>query len=379
MSGAPMPSLRELLGTVIPRDLSGPRASNRFDYQKDWTLILLMHLHNNPDDYLVLLDYHDDVVVLDSSSAPQSASFFQIKTNKGGNWTITQLTKQKKGKTGLLPSHLGKLWSHQLSFSSAACTCFFVSNGIFPFCTSASTDALGENTACEVLDASDYAALALAIKTELNLLVDPDLKKKLTFLRSPLSVLEHADHASGKLSAFISQRHPTGKFHAAAAYRALADEIERRADQEGAFATYELLCKHKGISRAEFENMLQSIGIADDLDAVWSRYEAQLSKENVPFSELEEIHSAWRQYEIERMDVANDELRSLADAARAAIAAFLQSSTKFTLSDVAAKCAEPLVGKTTRTDAYLIAVVLMEYYLVSKLQAPHSQSKAKAP
>jgi len=374
-----VPSLKDLLATVQPRDLSGSRASNRFDYQKDWTLVLLMHLHDESNDYLVILDYHDDVVLLDSSSAPQKASFFQIKTNKGGNWTIAQLTKRKKGKAGPLPSHLGKLWSHQITFTSNACQCYFVTNGIFPFCPSAWSDGLGDNTDCELLGATDYSALVQAIKTELNLPVDPDLKKRLTFVRSPLSVKEHSEHASGKLTSFITKRHPTGKFHASSAYRALADELGRRADREGAFASFDLLSAHKGVSRAAFENMLQSIGVADDLDAVWSRYDSQLAKDGVAFSELETLHAAWRQFEIERMDVSNEELRALSSTARDSITQFLQSTNTFTLAQLADECSSAVLSQSTRPASYIKAVVLMEYHHVSKLQTSHPQSKATAP
>jgi hypothetical protein len=131
VSGKSILTLRDLLITVQTRDVSGPRALNRFDYQKDWTLCLLMQLHDTHGDYMLILDYHDDVVLLDSSTAPSRATFFQVKTNPGGNWTLKQLTRQKKGKKGPLPSHLGKLWSHQVSFGSITCSCFFVTNGLW--------------------------------------------------------------------------------------------------------------------------------------------------------------------------------------------------------------------------------------------------------
>lgn len=372
-------SLKKQLASLKPRDLSGARASNRLTFQKDWSLVLLMHLHEKGDDYLLLLDYHDDVVVVDSSSNPQTASFFQIKTNKGGNWTLTQLTKRPKGKSGPLPSHMGKLWGHQVSFASAECFCYFVTNGMFPFCPSASSDELGENTACQQLGPDDYLELAQAIKTELQLSADPDLKNRLTFVRTPISVTEHALHVSGKLTSFIAKRHPTGKFLAAAAYRAIADEIGRRVDREGSFATFEILCAHKGLSRTEFEGMLQAVGARDDLDAAWSRYEVQLIKDGVVFSELEAIHASWREFEIERMDVSNEELRDLSARARAAISTFVHSTPSFTLTQLVQSCFVSMSPYRSRSEAFVKAAILMEYYFVAKLQTAGPQPKAKAP
>jgi hypothetical protein len=376
MSAAP--SLKDLLASVRPRDLSGSRASNRFAYQRDWTLALLLHVHDQHDDYLVVLDYHDDVVLLDSSVNPAKGTFFQIKTNRGNNWTIAQLLKRKPGKSGPLPSFLGKLWSHQVSFAPADCDCYFVTNGLLPFCPLSTTNDLGDATECALLKADEYKKLATDIQTELQLATEPDLKKKLIFLRSPLSVQDHADHVAGKLTAFITARHPTGKFRASAAYRAIADEVGRCANREGAFDTFESISTHKGITRARFEEMLVTVGASDDLDATWSRYDTELSNEGVAFSEREAIHQAWRQFEIQRMDVADEEVRTLVQRARAAIEKYRSDARSFTLNKLVEECATA-IDSPAYPAPYLKAVVLMEYYHVSKLQAPGPQSKAEAP
>lgn len=62
---------------VKPRDISGPRSSNRFDYQKDWAILKMMEMYEVEEDFLLVMDYYDDVVVYDSATDPENISFFK--------------------------------------------------------------------------------------------------------------------------------------------------------------------------------------------------------------------------------------------------------------------------------------------------------------
>lgn len=50
-------SLKKLVHDNKPREKSGPRSSNRFDFQKEWAICKLLELHQTDDDYLLVLDY----------------------------------------------------------------------------------------------------------------------------------------------------------------------------------------------------------------------------------------------------------------------------------------------------------------------------------
>ncbi|MFD2209508.1 dsDNA nuclease domain-containing protein [Virgibacillus halophilus] len=84
---------------VKPRDTSGPRSSNRFDYQKDWAILKMMEMYEVEEDFLLVMDYYDDVVVYDSATDLENISFSQIKTSSK-NWTLNSLTKRKPGAEG---------------------------------------------------------------------------------------------------------------------------------------------------------------------------------------------------------------------------------------------------------------------------------------
>ncbi|GAG02404.1 unnamed protein product, partial [marine sediment metagenome] len=67
-----------------PRENAGSKSSNRFDYQKNWALCKLLELHLSGRDYILVLDFHEDILVLDSEVDPKEIEFYQIKTTQQG-------------------------------------------------------------------------------------------------------------------------------------------------------------------------------------------------------------------------------------------------------------------------------------------------------
>ncbi|MGR0480863.1 MAG: dsDNA nuclease domain-containing protein [Candidatus Electronema sp. V4] len=91
-------SLAHKLAITKPRENAGSRSANRFDYQKDWAICELLKLYLAQKDFLLILDYHEDIVVLDSESVPKKAIFYQIKSKRTGNWTVAELCRAASGK-----------------------------------------------------------------------------------------------------------------------------------------------------------------------------------------------------------------------------------------------------------------------------------------
>ena len=60
------------------RESSGSRSSNRFDYQKNWSLCELLELHSRNSEYLMVFEHHEDIVVFDSQTTPLDAIFYQV-------------------------------------------------------------------------------------------------------------------------------------------------------------------------------------------------------------------------------------------------------------------------------------------------------------
>ena len=52
--------LESFVGKPV-RESSGSRSANRFDYQKNWSLCELLALHANSEDFLMVLEHHEEV------------------------------------------------------------------------------------------------------------------------------------------------------------------------------------------------------------------------------------------------------------------------------------------------------------------------------
>lgn len=111
-------SLTEKIVKTKPREKSGSVSSSRFDYQKDWSLCKLIDTHRSGLDYIVIFDWHEDLLIMDNETRPNSITFYQIKGKKSGNWTVSSLISSDKDKDGeLLLSILGKLYDCKSKFN----------------------------------------------------------------------------------------------------------------------------------------------------------------------------------------------------------------------------------------------------------------------
>jgi hypothetical protein len=77
--------LLEKLASKPQREIAGSDSASRFDYQKNWAFCEMLRRHMAGADYLVAFEFHDDVVFLTPSAAPESAEFYQVKTVRSAN------------------------------------------------------------------------------------------------------------------------------------------------------------------------------------------------------------------------------------------------------------------------------------------------------
>lgn len=85
------------------RETAGADSASRFDYQKDWAFCRMIRKHIDGEDYLVAFEFHDDVVFLTPSTAPQIAEFCQVKTSSSANpRKLSALTTRPKGNASIL-------------------------------------------------------------------------------------------------------------------------------------------------------------------------------------------------------------------------------------------------------------------------------------
>lgn len=296
-------SLKELIVATQPRETSGPRSSNRFDFQKSWALCQLLELHQSGSDYLIVFDYHDDILVLDSSSDPTRIDFYQIKTKQSGHWTRTALVAREKGKDGIeLPSILGKLTHNKIQFPAHTGKLTFVSTQGFKLKLAGENENVIQQVTLEKLDAEELDAILNAIKKEHSLADHLDCKSCTHLTVTSLSLGDHATHAMGKLGDFIERLYPGEKVALAAIYRTLSDEIKRKTNVEQLPVDFAELTSHRSISRQAFEKILQDVKPSTQFETAVKEAIERLQHEHLPFDEVRQIRQACTTYEVERMN-----------------------------------------------------------------------------
>lgn len=117
-----MADFLDIFAEQKPRESAGARSSNRFDYQKNWAFCELIDLQLNGEDYLIVFEHHEDIVVLNSETSPTSAKFYQVKSKKTGNWTVNSLVKNESDDK--LSSIIGKLYGNQHLFPKILKNCY---------------------------------------------------------------------------------------------------------------------------------------------------------------------------------------------------------------------------------------------------------------
>ena len=158
--------LKDKIVTVKPREKAGSISGSRIEYQKDWSICKLIECHTTTSDYVIIFDWHEDLIVMDSEHSPQKVAFFQIKGKKSGNWTIGSLIKSETGKDGkLLLSIIGKLYDCKTKFDLETTSLNFVSNARFNVDLENKLSSLAKDNICIIeLSQSEKDALKKKLK-----------------------------------------------------------------------------------------------------------------------------------------------------------------------------------------------------------------------
>lgn len=362
-------ALSQDLISKTPRENAGPRAFNRFTFQNDWALCHLLNLHEGDEDYLLVFDYHDDVLELDAVIDPTSVKFYQVKSAKKGNWTAAQLLTQKKGKDGPKLSYLGKLYHHATLFDEQVDGLFFVSNIPLKVSLGAGKDSKSRSDLpfTEIID-PDASKIASGIQNEHGLSAQPSLNK-FCFKVTPLSVDDHKTHSLGHVARFLTTFLGTQSVPADVFFKTLAEEIQRRAEWEYQTSDWQTFCRKKGISREEMNGFLSAVVDQATAKNVGDRYVPKLESEGWNFGATTKIRKSLRSVEVELMN-HTDTMLHMAKEAIATECDILQSSEGFEdvqLSDVISQLmsnpSEPVKDLSKRKSSeYLQSLILVCIY-----------------
>jgi sporulation protein YlmC with PRC-barrel domain len=359
-------TLKKLVHDKRPREKSGSRSSNRFDFQKEWALCKLFELHRTQGDYLLVMDYHEDVLLLNSEETPTEISFYQLKSKDPGIWKLNDLIKRKKGANGPLTSIVGKLYNCKLIFGKHTLSLTLISNARFEV----ELEKDGEKSSNKKIipfsniKKNQLSTIIKSIKEEHSLLNDPEFVD-ITFLEvTDLNIRDREPYMIGKLHQFLTELSPKGKFRVDFIYGKLFNEIKRKNDYEWDLDSFEEVKKYKSISRSEFENMLKQFDIDNRCDKAWESIEKKLNADGTDFRVILNLQGTWRDYEIDKMDYSNQHLQDIKKAISSLLEPYKNHPTRNLYEDVV----EPIYKEfliqqpiCIYGEYYIKVMILMEY------------------
>jgi hypothetical protein len=323
----------------------------------------------------LVCEYHDDVAVLDAVP-PTRVAFYQVKTS-ASRWTLTRLLARATGKTEAKHSILGKMFGHRKVHGTLVESTSLVSNACFNIAL-ASGDACADRLRVGVHEFEDAerTRAQTAIQHEHALASPADFSETTWLTVTDLAPNGHETYARGKLTEFLGAQ--KRDFNVTATYRVLFDEVVRKTDREGTFASVTDAVDAKGITRAQVEALLTtSSSLPEVYRTGWASAENRLNHEQLPFGQVRELHHAYTRYFAERMDESNDALQSLRNAIRSRVSALVRSSSTLSglLDIIATEFTSDAFPRT-----YVQAMAVMEMaHDSSTVQEAGSQPAERSP
>ncbi|QDT18950.1 hypothetical protein HG66A1_07130 [Gimesia chilikensis] len=272
----------------------------------------MLRVHQeSKDDYCILFEVHDDVVLLNHSTNPTEAYFYQVKTKtpgkkSSGTWSLTNLLSRKTdAKEQKLSSILGKLYAQYLRFESYAKKMVFVSDAAFKIeLKSEITSTDLELISLKELDDSSLLKIKDILMDEHQLKSEPEGLELFQLERTPLSVPDHQRHTEGIISEFL-EKETDGSILPRPFHQALRSEVQIRNNRESIAASPQDMIRHRGISRADLKGMINSAQSIIKQNDLYDTIRSQLEAEKMNFFERNSLMQSVREFFRERLDQTN--------------------------------------------------------------------------
>jgi hypothetical protein len=360
-----------------PRDTSGSTASNRFDYQKNWTLRLLLDRHPLAGEYAIVCDYHEDVVRIEIEQTP-GLHFYQVKTRNTGSWTIRRLVSRSgKGGKGR-NSIVGKLYQHHLDFGDRVASISMVSNATYSIRLDSGGNAMPRAVfAYSEVHAEERRKVEQSLVEEFGVTIDVVRLAGTAFSVTDQPIASHDDDTVGYLARFL--HNAAAAVDAVAAHRALFDEIRRRTNAEGEWTNLDELIRKKGFTRADMNAFLDRIRQTKDVLTCWPAVNVALSLSGLSLKDRTRIKAKWDRYAAERLDEANAPLQHVRDRTVAHVLAAERDGATG-IWQQAQQAANQLSNDPVFDRDYVLAIALLEIVACdhAQLQEAHPQSEDTA-
>ncbi len=209
----------------VQRESAGASTFGKYNFQFHWALCEIIEKHKKNQEYALLIEYQEDVVIANSLE-PNNAQFefYQVK-NQIAKYTSASLTKRDKGKNNKLKnSVLGKLLSScvNTSYENRVVKIGLVSSSGFSL--NIDKDLKLDVIKIGDLAKDDLASLTKDITDELGISVLPE---HLQFIVPEIQLKNQEDYVLSRFAYLVDAIFPGALCNPVNIYRSIVDEMGR--------------------------------------------------------------------------------------------------------------------------------------------------------
>lgn len=250
-----------------PNDSSNPLGSpqrehfgaityGKYEYQYHWALCKIFERHAQSSEYVVFVEYHEDVIIGDSLEHDTvKFDFNQVKNFSGSKWNLNRILKRKslpKGAKEL--SILGKmiagvkdkgLYDRLNSLGLVNTTGFDLDQNKKDL--NLSIICIGD------LTPSCLSQISSALKEEIG---TGEVPKILRFVLSDLTHTSFQDASIGRLVNLIESKWPNLGYKAKSIYLSLMDDLRRKGIVAFDFSQWEDCVQNKGLTSVDVQKVI---------------------------------------------------------------------------------------------------------------------------
>ncbi|WP_410497307.1 dsDNA nuclease domain-containing protein [Cellulosilyticum sp. ST5] len=301
--------LEEFFVKNLPREVAGTISSRAFSYQQEWALDKIITLFEEKKEFALVMDFHEDVVIFNSSKNPTHIEMFQIKTNvKKSEFTITPavLKKQEKDNKSKPPkikdSFLQKLLYNYNLFQNYNKTIYFVSTKPFNFSKSEKSSDTLNPIFLKDLEEEDFQDLSeqmcdICKKDKCK----QKCKTEIAFEKAHLQIETSHEQLLIKVQEIVAKYGELTYTENKAIYATLMAQVRTINDSKDKYncEEFEVLIEKYSISRAKLESFLKKTTADKSFPKIWGEIHIALLGEKYTALEIRNIKKWCEQVALE--------------------------------------------------------------------------------
>ena len=253
------------------RENSGLDTQLRFHYQADWAIVHLLDRLLKNEDFVIFIEYHDDVICSSSTQLHDDIEFefYQIKTTET-NFTLDNLCNFDIGGNSIIGKMILGVENKAFKKHVKKLCLLTISNINFK----EKIKVLGEQRHFTKLEENEIKMILESLKKELKV-VDPIYQNILCFQKSILPFPTSQTTAKGKISDYIQSKHGDVRSDIGSIYRVLWDDLKIKYEHKISFEQWDECVQKRGLNSEEVKKIFAkhiSLDLSENLKKFIENY-----------------------------------------------------------------------------------------------------------